>query len=308
MSKRALVAIAIFEFVVILALVVHVAMEHASDREGHEHTGDSDYPQAEKQRKPGFVTQCKFRYHAPVDPIVVPGMRNSHNHAFYGGEVTEDSTRRTLLPGDTSCNVEADHSGYWAPAFRKKVDGKWRVIEPLVVAVYYRIGDDVNPEDVVSFPKGQQFLTGFKDATSPQDIVTYSCSGGGGNASDIVGDTPVNCPEDGEDPFPVARIFGPDCTNGVPTSEDDRSHTAYSSATNGQCPDGFKPTVLVRMDFRFPVGTNVQGAQLSSGSPYGFHADFMEAWDRPVLQKLMEECIRDGSGCTLKETDTIATQ
>jgi hypothetical protein len=59
-----------------------------------------------------FLYNCNFRYAAPIDPIVHPGeYGTSHQHLFFGGNVTKDSTYEQLRAADTTCTDTRHKTG-----------------------------------------------------------------------------------------------------------------------------------------------------------------------------------------------------
>jgi hypothetical protein len=94
------------------------------------------------------------------------------------------------------------------------------------------------------------------------------------------------------------ELMFPSCWNGVDTDSDDhQSHVAYPSLVmDGTCPEGYE-TRLVSLFYETIWNTyafkDVDGYfALANGDPtgYGYHGDFMQAWDDGVLQEAVDTC------------------
>lgn len=94
------------------------------------------------------------------------------------------------------------------------------------------------------------------------------------------------------------ELMFPSCWNGKDAdSHDHKSHVAYPSLVmDGTCPEGFE-TRLVSLFYETIWDTyafkDVDGYfALANGDPtgYGYHGDFMQAWDQGVLQEAIETC------------------
>ena len=239
----------------------------------------------------GWIVGCGFSHRSSDDPIVMPGMTGmSHSHDFFGNETTDGgSTVSSLLGKPTTCSLAADTSAYWAPTLYKN----GAAVQPIKAAIYYRTQVDGGP--VQPFPLGLMLIAGDSHATAPQSIliVYYNCHDG---------------PEQHHAPLPYdcgthlidAHIVFPQCWDGVNLdSPDHKSHVVYPTRSHGTrtCPAS-NPVILPRLIIRisWPI-TNGDGVQLASGSPYTLHADFLNAWDPPTQQKLVDTCINAGIDC-----------
>ena len=93
-----------------------------------------------------------------------------------------------------------------------------------------------------------------------------------------------------------AEILFPSCWNGRDLdSPDHKSHVAYASRLrNGPCPDGFGtriPTLFLETIYRTQDFKDSNGQFVfANGDPtgYGYHADFIGAWEDGVLQSVLE--------------------
>lgn len=95
-----------------------------------------------------------------------------------------------------------------------------------------------------------------------------------------------------------AEVFFPSCWDGKNLdSPNHRDHMHYPNLmSDGTCPDGY-PVRLVSLFFETIWNVHVFAGQegrfvFSSGDPlgYGYHGDFMNAWDVDILQNAIETC------------------
>lgn len=221
-----------------------------------------------------FVVTCGFSHRSNDDPIVFPGAPGrSHNHTFVGNRsVSASSTPESLAGGETTCDVQADASGYWMPT----VYAGREPVTPLAAIVYYvRRTDD----PVTTFPAGLKMVAGDASARTrqPKGIVSWSC---GPIGAPPRSSAPQACTAD---EFLQLQVTFPNCWTGKTLdSADHKRHVAYSTA--GRCrashPVALPTLALIVL---FPP---VRGADVASGR-LGGHADFMNGWDPDVLERLV---------------------
>ncbi|EKV14697.1 hypothetical protein PDIG_31500 [Penicillium digitatum PHI26] len=261
---------------------------------------------------------------ARLDPIVDPGAVSPHVHAIHGsGGFGMSSTQETLLGSDcTSCAVTQDKSAYWVPAlYFMHANGSAEVVEEVggMLAYYLLYG-----QDITAFPNNFRMLAGdpyLRNFTWPVPDPPKSQWSGDQVSQAALRQKALgfNClnyqkPPEGSlyrhflpnkafldehctDGVRFELMF-PSCWNGKDTDSDDhRSHVAYPSLVmDGTCPEGFE-TRLVSLFFETIWNTyafkGVDGYfSLSNGDPtgYGYHGDFMQAWEEGVLQQAIEVC------------------
>lgn len=240
-----------------------------------------------------FVVECGYSHTAPDDPIVFPGEPGmSHSHDFFGNTTTDaSSTLDSLLEGGTTCQNKADTASYWAPTL---LDGGVPV-QPTLGTAYYRAAPGVDPTEVVAFPTGFRVIAGDLTATEddprPVDIAGWTC----GVTTRLSG-APPNCP----DSAPLrAVITFPDCWDGVNVdSVDHRSHAANSA--DGECPESH-PVHIPQLTFaiNYPISGTDHDLSLASGSVYGIHSDFFNAWDQDELEDKVTLCLHRDAVCGL---------
>jgi hypothetical protein len=240
-----------------------------------------------------FVVECGFSHRAPDDPIVFPGQPGmSHMHDFFGNESTDaDSTLESLLDEATTCQNQLDTASYWAPTLLD--DGE--PVEPTLGTAYYRAAPGVEPTEVVAFPPGFKVIAGDMTATAedprPLDIAGWTCG-----VTTRLSPEPQNCPISA--PLRGVITF-PDCWDGERVdSADHRSHAANSA--DGVCPDTH-PVHIPQLTFAitYPISGEDHDLTLASGSVYGLHSDFFNAWDQEELEDKVQLCLHRDAVCGL---------
>ncbi|KAI9682422.1 MAG: hypothetical protein M1829_000214 [Trizodia sp. TS-e1964] len=266
---------------------------------------------------------------ARMDPLVNHGSLSDHAHVVHGGSgFSMTSDANDLLKSDcTSCAVKQDKSAYWTPAlYFQSSDGKTTLVNQVGgMLAYYLFGEGygANPK---AFPNGFKMLAGDKtlrnftwpvpdppksdwhgDETSQFALSQKAL---GFNCLDY---TPGKTPEPSlfrhfmpEKSFLDANcknglrleLMFPSCWNGNDLdSPNHKSHMAYPSLVNtGDCPPGFG-TRLVSLFYETIWDTYAFRGQsgqfiLSSGDTtgYGYHGDFIAAWEDNFLQKAVDTC------------------
>jgi hypothetical protein len=240
-------------------------------------------------RVPQFKVECAWSHSATVDPIVHPGHENmSHLHDFFGNTATEaSSTTESLVDGDTTCQNKLDTAAYWAPALYR--DGV--PVVPSGSVAYYRPGPGVAGPTVEPYPVGLVIVAGDQTAVDPQalGVASWHCG-----ASPVLASAPPECPRTA--PLGVRVVF-PDCWDGEHLdSADHQSHMARSA--DGRCPRSH-PVVVPQLIFEvhYPVTGDPSGLELASGGIHSVHADFMQAWHQPALEREVRSCLNRGKVC-----------
>jgi hypothetical protein len=240
-------------------------------------------------RVPQFKVECGWSHRAPDDPMVEPGRPGaSHLHDFFGNVTTDaSSTAAGLIGADTTCQNKLDTAAYWAPALLR--DGV--PVEPAGSVAYYRPGAEVEPSAVRPFPAGLLMVAGDPGARAaqPPGIAAWHCG-----ASPVLHGTPPACPRTA--PLAVRVVF-PDCWDGARLdSPDHRAHVTYSDG--GTCPGSHAvPVPQLVFEVRYPVTGDPAGLELASGGVVGVHADFVNAWDQPALEREVRVCLNRAKVC-----------
>ncbi|OLL24407.1 WSC domain-containing protein 2 [Neolecta irregularis DAH-3] len=249
-----------------------------------------------------FVLNCGLLVTERADPIVAPGLASQHVHSIsgasnFGTTISYDSLINSSC---TTCNTQIDKSSYWAPSlYHQALDGTFSIYRLGNTRIYYKYSTS---EDVKPFPKGLQVISGdparktFNTSAADNQAIRFMCLGSAGQA-------------DGESTaFPDKACLGgiqlqiwfPTCWDGVSTTAPDhKSHMSFAvEGYNGDiCPSSHPVKVPQLMyEFIFMTGEkDYHGAGtyvLANGDTtgYGFHGDFVSAWDNapdaPLAQAL----------------------
>ncbi|KAI9731910.1 MAG: hypothetical protein M1834_004361 [Cirrosporium novae-zelandiae] len=271
-----------------------------------------------------------------MDPIMSPGVLSSHAHAIHGGSnfgLSADATS-LLRSNCTSCGVTQDKSAYWVPTlyFESYVNNTFELVNQNGgMLAYYKM---VN-SNITAFPQNFRMIAGDnfqRNFTLPipdppkTDWVLYpkqetqkslGQKALGFNCLNYLDPSKTeaslyrhfmpskefldaNCPSG----LRLELMF-PSCWNGVDLDSDDhKSHVAYPNLLDsGTCPDGY-PVQLPGLFYETIWDTeNYEGMDgrfvLSNGDPtgYGYHGDFIAAWESGVLTAAIEQCnAGDSSG------------
>ncbi|KAF4554906.1 Hypothetical protein D9617_3g019750 [Elsinoe fawcettii] len=245
-----------------------------------------------------------------IDPIISPGQVSGHVHQVVGGNgfgFTQDfaQARRSTC---TSCTVTKDLSNYWTPIlYYKNKNGKLqRVKQNGGVLVYYLQRPESN-KNLKAFPENFRMVAGdpFKrNATTDfaGKAISFACLNYNGPAkAETPNLPPYNCPNGVR-----AQVFFPSCWDGKNTdSPDHKSHMSYPATgayNSGTCPPTH-PVQLVSIFYEVIFQTNElefwagdQGTNQpfifaqGDATGYGFHGDFLNGWDIPLLQKAVDQC------------------
>ena len=238
-----------------------------------------------------FVTECGYSHSAPDDPIVYPGQPGySHQHDFFGNVTTDaHSSTESLLAGATTCQKQRDTAAYWSP----QLMDHGQPVTPLRSIAYYRAAPGVDPGSLEPFPPGLTVVAGDMTATEPlsPDLAGWTCGVASRHEA-----APPECPQGAT---LRAVITFPDCWDGERVdSEDHREHMANS--VEGRCP-GTHPVHVPQLTFSiaYPIWGPGHELTLASGSTYGIHADFFNAWDQDALEHEIEVCLHRDVVCGL---------
>jgi hypothetical protein len=247
-------------------------------------------PRATKQLAGvNFISSCRFSHRAPDDPIVYPGRPGlSHDHSFVGSDSTNAfSTVDSLRAATTSCRREGDTAAYWMPTLLQNGNP----VAPTGATIYYRRR---TLDRLRAFPPGLKMIAGDSKAITPQSMrITYW------NCGAQVGLPPSNsvptCPATQGSSLRLHVNF-PSCWDGQNLdSADHESHMAY--AMGGACPATHPVAVpAISLIYRYPI-LGGPGITLSSGGQFSAHADFFNAWNQGLLERLTNRCLNGLRHC-----------
>ncbi|HWH44682.1 MAG TPA: DUF1996 domain-containing protein [Thermoleophilaceae bacterium] len=242
-----------------------------------------------------FTVTCRYSHSAPDDPIVSPGQPGAaHLHDFFGAmALNAYSDFASMRAHPTSCQREADHSGYWTPALLGP-DGRQH--PPTLTRTYYTASTR-RTSTVRPFPPGFRMIARDPNKRNPfvapdTRLFRWRCAGG----NLVRGPTRPFCDSGTLD---LTVVF-PECWDGRPDSPDHSSHVAYAQLTTGRtgdCPASH-PTLLPRITMF--IGYPTPGGrrfELASGGQFSAHADFLNAWDEQEQALLVEQCLNAGRTC-----------
>ena len=233
-----------------------------------------------------FAVACGFSHRNQDDMIVFPNQPGrSHDHTYFGNKATKASSTPAALraAGETTCRLRADTAAYWAPTLF--VSGT--AVRPLGAVVYY-VRRTLEP--VRAFPANLEMIAGSAAARSAQstDVTFWSCGGRRGVRVSSAIPTCVN-----ESLRLIVRF--PNCWNGTSLdSADHKSHLAYS--VSGVCP-ATHPVEVPAIQLQIYHGvTGGPTAELASGGDFSGHADFVNSWNQPTLERLVDRYLNRARG------------
>lgn len=245
-----------------------------------------------------FRSRCEYSHTAPDDPILMPNMPGmSMVHDFFGNASTSASSTGAELRADarTSCLAPADTSAYWVPALYQHGT---RVVPKRMVVYYRRAGR--RGATIEAPPPGLQMIAGNEVATAPQstDVAYWNCGARASVAKSAL--PPAACPAGSQ--LVLSLVF-PDCWDGHTLAGAGQHNVTY--AVGGACPVGHAvaiPRLVVHVHYPIASGEGLTlsmgpTANTMPGSIYTAHADFFNAWDPSVLERLVRRCDDVGIRC-----------
>ncbi|KAF9449743.1 hypothetical protein P691DRAFT_798995 [Macrolepiota fuliginosa MF-IS2] len=236
-----------------------------------------------------------------IDPIVNPGQVSGHVHSVLGGSNFRFNTNTQSLRESecTSIPIPEDKSSYWFPHLWS--NGSFSSLNGGAV-IYYLFND--KPGTTTAFPDdvGDPYLRTYDPNSFAQQAVTFLCLDFNGVTTRYNSLPAKSCPSGIR-----AQINFPSCWDGKNAdSSDHKSHVAFLSggADSGTCSDPKFPVTLPRIfievywasnDFeqmRSQAKDSSQPFVFAHGDPtgYGYHADFINGWDKGVLQNAVDKC------------------
>jgi hypothetical protein len=251
-----------------------------------------------------FRVTCGFSHASTDDPIAFPNQPGAaHLHLYFGNEQADAfSTAESLMnaPSSTCHGDTLNRSAYWIPSM---LDANGKALVPETMIAYYKSGH-VDPNVIQDLPAGLGIIAGNAKATSNQDqnIARWFCTTDVSVSQDTA--TPKSTiPNCAPGKFIEGHIQFPQCWNGRGLITQDQSHMAYPQG--GRCP-ATHPIAIPRIEqkvlWRVP-STGTSGWKLSSdapGQPRGqsLHADWVNGWHVPTMQRFVENCVRAQLNCS----------
>ncbi|PWW76934.1 hypothetical protein C7212DRAFT_279251 [Tuber magnatum] len=253
-----------------------------------------------------------------IDPLTNFGLVGQHVHTIHGGnKFSQSSVESDLLKSTcSSCQVKQDRSAYWTPVlYFQDEAGKFNIVNQTGGMLVYYLP---RGENVKAFPDGFRMIAGdptlrnfpYKDvekslwtvqdmteAALRQKAIGFNCLNYHLPAQAALGMKTIPKDLSCKDGL-RAEVFFPSCWNGKDfDSPDHRDHMRYPSLMDdGDCPEGFE-TRVVSLFFETIWDVDKFSGQkgrfiFSTGDPTGcgYHGDFMNAWDKKVLQEAINVC------------------
>jgi hypothetical protein len=216
----------------------------------------------------------------------------------------------------TSCEISQDKSAYWTPnLYYQHPNGSFEEVYHDGSVVYY-LARGQNANNIISFPKGFQMLSGNKalraanqsgmtwgNASYPNrpisDAVSFAClSEGGSPETPNMPADPTSCTNGLR-----AQVHFQTCWNGRDLYSASNSHVAHmTQIDNGICPPGYPyqfPHIFLETLYAVTTISNLTAGGryvFSQGDPtgYGLHGDFQNGWNDEVLKDAISTCLVDG--------------
>jgi hypothetical protein len=271
--------------------------------------------------RPGAVSYQR------VDPILQPGTASPHMHSFDGGNSVSALTdfAATQSSTCTTARIKTDKSLYWRPTlYFNGNDGNgtgFHRVPESGTKIYYKFGDGDNWANVTSFPDDFNMLAGFPNKRAEGDNpagVQWACHEPDGRQEKIFTKGFPSGFNSCSGGFASETTF-PSCWNGKPLDpKSPYDHMAYPTGASGvgieNCPTTHRaarfPTIFIEFwydvnSFKGKYDSNSVPWVLSNGDPtgYSFHADFLNGWEKGVLEKAIAETGGCYCGCGCNQSD-----
>lgn len=268
-----------------------------------------------------FRTHCLESHQAFDDPLVAPGQPGTAHHHVFMGNPTVDaySTVETLQWAKrTTCDGGTlNRSAYWVPALFGADGERIEYVDPLI---YYKTGYHLPVESIVAPPAGLRIIAGNAHAMAPQDVavVKFRCASWTTDEPQFEPGDPLDhvpyLPDCALDDIVEMRLVFPQCWDGVNlTAPDHQSHMAYPSEAvapvpgTGSCPASH-PIAIPEISYNFHVYVTDEtgppptwrfASAMNAAAPAGtsFHGDWMNGWDEPTMQTIVENCLNRALEC-----------
>jgi hypothetical protein len=252
-----------------------------------------------------------------LDPALTPGSESPHLHSFDGGNALSASSNFDSQMGSTctTARIKPDKSLYWRPTlfWNGNNTGFYRVPES-AAKIYYKSGDGNEWANVTEFPEDFNMIAGdpFKraDGSNPADV-RWACHQPDGRDAQIFTNGFPTGFQSCSYGFATEVTF-PSCWNGKKLDPSNpNAHMAYpnnNAVGLENCPTTHRvarfPTIFIEFWYDISSFNNQYSSTsspwvLSNGDPtgYGFHADFLNGWEKGVLAKATAETGGCDCGC-----------
>lgn len=225
---------------------------------------------------------------ARIDPLASPGGVAGHEHTFSGARnITSTTTTADLLNGTSTCFLNSDHAGIWAPTVIK--DG----VSYGAGASYYLAGNGADPAQIAGGriqtpPNGLRFIIGDSHSTTLQSTNYLRWRCGEGDVYSSLDALSANCST-----YFYMELDAPNCWDGMRL--DSPNHQDHMTIGYASCPASH-PVRVPQVQIAFAYSPAALGGRLSSdepGAPAGSsaHADYWFA-NGPEVEQLTR-CLND---------------
>lgn len=253
-----------------------------------------------------LIMHCKYANSNQVDPIVSPGIAPSaHMHDFFGNTgVDQNSTADSLLGNATTCRTSGDTAAYWFPQ---------PVVNGVATVSTGTMGEYWNgaKHGVATPPHGMTYVAGngHAEAATDNPHLTWTC---GDSSSTLGSPAPKDCTNAsaGSKHVTAVLVFAP-CWDGTTAFDSpagiSTSHFVYLDGSS--CPSGYTriARLVTHTHFLDPrtggIMVNPYNADgslalsFSSGPYYTFHGDYLNSWNQPALDALIQGCLNQSGVC-----------
>jgi hypothetical protein len=258
--------------------------------------------------RPYFIVVCDLAMNTRLDPLMMPGKCNSHMHSVFGSShfgaavTLDDMTLGHNELANTTCNIPADGSMYWAPSlyFHNRTENKYYIVPSYLKAYYFNRGDT---QPLHKMPIGLRMIRGNPYRKTPlvhehsikNDTVNLFWYG-----SNDTGGFPDFLDEDWQ-----PRIMFPNCWDGKNLETAIRgqnTHMAFRDESNGLCPASHPlrvPQLFTEVNYQIGSFANHHPEVLRSDfmlatgdkKGWGAHVDYISGWQQEVLDAALETCV-----------------
>lgn len=269
---------------------------------------------------------CSISQEARIDPILSPGNVSSHVHKVAGGINVQPSSNGQSLQISTcsTCEVQKDKSAYWTPSlYYQHPNGVFESVPNDGMTVYY-VGRGGTAQNTKSYPAGFRMISGnpflrhydtsamtYKNVRPIADRVSFRCINEANDLPEFhyLISNQTNCVNGLR-----AQLNFQSCWNGKDLYLENNAHVAYLSGIDyGDCPPTH-PVPIPGMFFEVLYWVNDINQQpggqfvFANGDPtgYGFHGDFLNAWDQEVLTDAVENCLYTDNGGVVSACAALA--
>ena len=274
-----------------------------------------------------FIVVCDLATTSRLDPLMMPGTCNSHMHSVFGSNrfgSTVSLADVTLAPGElanTTCNIPADGSMYWAPSlyFKNSTTNKYSLVPVYNKAYYFNRGATMPMQHM---PVGLRMIRGNPYRSTP--LVWPSAI-----KNDTVNIFWMDSNETGGFPPWVdrgdwqTRTMFPNCWDGKnlqTASPGLNTHMAFRSESNGTCPPSHPvrvPQLFVEVNYQIEKFAGAKHPEtvpsdfvLATGDAkgWGAHVDYISGWQQDALSAALNTCINtdeNNPNCTFHQFSSV---